>query len=236
MERRMIRVNLLPDVKQEYLKAEQTKHTVLVAAILTSISVVAIAILFFTYVQVIQPTIQKAIQKDIDKGLSEIKQKQNAQRMVTVQGVLEQIPAIKDKQQVTSRTFTYLNQFTPRAVTYNKVSLNLETNTVILSGSTVAYETANVLANNLKSAKFTYTRADAQQSTSPFSGVTFNNLGKSESDQNGMPVSFEITFQFDPILFDRSISKPVIKVNASSEQLLLPEAKPFNEPGLGANR
>ncbi len=229
----MIRVNLLPDVKQEYLKAEQNKHTVLVAAILTSISVVALAILFFAYVQVVQPTIQKSVQKDIDKGLTEIKQKQNAQRMVTVQGVLEQVPALKDKQQVTSRTFTYLKQFTPRAVTYNKVSLNLETNTIVLSGSTVAYETANVLANNLKSAKFTYFKGDAEQTSVPFSAVTFNNLGKSESAENGMPVSFEITFQFDPTMFDQSISKPVIKVNASSEQLLVPETKPFNEPNSG---
>jgi len=51
----MIQVNLLPDVKQEYLKAQQTKHTVLVGAVLVSIVVSALTILFFAYVQVVQP-------------------------------------------------------------------------------------------------------------------------------------------------------------------------------------
>ena len=225
----MIQVNLLPDVKQEYLKAQQTKHTVLVGAVLVSIVVSALTILFFAYVQVVQPQYQKRVQGDIDAGIQEVKKKPNAQRIVTVQGVLEQIPALKDKQVVTSRIFDYLKQFTPRVVTYNKVALNLEANTLTIAGSTVSYERANELANNLKSAQFTYVQGGAEQKVQPFTGVVFNSLGKSESATDGKPVSFEITFTFNPVMFDPSASKTLIKVNASSEDLLLPESKPFNE-------
>lgn len=229
----MIQVNLLPDVKQEFIKAQQLKHTVLVGAILISVAVAALTILFFAYVQVVQPRIQQSVQKDIDEGIQALKQKPNAQRIVTVQGVLEQIPALKDKQLVTSRTFEYLQQFTPRSVKYSRVNLNHETNTFILSGSTVSYESAHVLANNLKSAQFTYKQAENEQTIKPFSGVVFSNLGKSESSTGDNTVSFELTFQFDPLLFSPGISKQSIKVNASSEQMLLPEEKPFDEEVTG---
>lgn len=232
----MIQVNLLPDVKQEYLKAQQTKHTVLVGAVLVSIVVSAFTVLFFAYVQIVQPQYQKRVQGDIDSGIQEIKKKPNAQRIVTVQGVLEQIPALKDKQVATSRIFDYLTQFTPRVVTYNKVTLNLETNNLTISGSTVSYEKANELANNLKSAQFSYTKADVEQKTQPFTGVVFNSLGKSESATDGRPVSFEITFTFDPVMFDPSITNNSIKVNASSEELLLPDSKPFKELTPGAQQ
>jgi len=225
----MIQVNLLPDVKQEYLKAQQTKHTVLVGAVLISIVVVSLTSLFFVYVQVIQPQYQKTVQKDIDSKLKEMQKVPNAQRIVTVQGVLEQIPGVKDKQLVSSRIFKYLTEFTPRTVVYSKVNVNLASNTMVLSGSTVSYESANVLANNLKSAKFEYSQGDSKQKIDPFTGVTFNSLGKSETSSDGRPVSFEITFQYDPVLFLQNVSKQAITVNASSEELLLPQAKPFNE-------
>ncbi len=229
----MIQVNLLPDVKQEYLRTEQLKHAVLVGAVLTSVTVVALTILFFVYVQVVQPQYQRAVQSDIDTGLQEVKKKPNAKRIVTVQGVLEQIPAVKDKQLVTSRSFEYLKQFTPRSVKYSRVNLNHETSTMTLSGNTVSYESANVLANNLKSAQFTYKQQENEQTIKPFTGVVFTNLGKSEDSTNGSVVSFEITFQFDPLLFNPSVSKQSIKVNASSEQLLLPEETPFDEQATG---
>ena len=229
----MIEINLLPDVKQEFLKAEQTKHTVLVGSIIASIAVLSITILFFAYVQVAQPQYQKTVQKDIDSGMLEIKSKPNAKRIVTVQGVLEQVPALKDKQQVTSRLFSHLTQFTPRSVKYDKVNLDFTSGKLTLAGSTVSYEKANVLANNLKSAKYKFTKAGSEQSIVPFSGIVFSNLGKSESADNGNIVSFEISMQFDPQRFDPSVSKQSIKVNASSEELLLPEEKPLSENALG---
>ena len=232
----MIQINLLPEVKQEYLKAQQMKHIVLVSSILTTLIIVTLTVLFFVYVSVIQPQYQIAVQKDIDSSLNDLKQKSDAQRIVTVQGVLEQIPGLKDKQLVTSRIFDYLKQFTPRNVTYSRVNVNLETGTLTLTGSSNSYEDAQVLANNLKSAQFSYYQNDSQQTLKPFSEIIFSSLSKSESNKDGKAVSFEITFKFDSSLFTPGISKQTIKVNASSEKLLLPETKPFSEQPKGESQ
>lgn len=229
----MIQVNLLPDVKRDYLKAQQMKHMVTVVAVMVTLAAVGLSLLLFAYVQIVQPRHLKNVQTDIDSGISELKSTENAVKIVTTQGVLEQIPGLQDKELVTSLLFGYLNSFTPRDVSYSEVKLDLSTNTLTLSGQTTTLERANVLANNLKSAKFTYKRDSAEQTTTPFSNIVFTSLGKSEQSNSGKSVGFSIGFTIDPVMFAESTKEGKITTNASSEELLLPTATPFSE---GANQ
>lgn len=225
----MIQVNLLPDVKREYLHAQQMKHTFTVISILASIAAIALLALLFMYVQVVQPRHRTNLQKDIDSGINDIKDKKDAVEIITVQGVLEQIPALQDKKLITSNIFQYLSSFTPKDVSYGELKLDFSNNTAVFTGQTTTLERANVLANNLKSATFTYKDGDANQSVKPFLSIVFSSLGKTEQADNGKDVGFQITLQFDPILFSQKISDAKITVNASSEDLALPSAKPFEE-------
>lgn len=224
----MIQINLLPDVKREYLKAQQTKHVVTVASILLTLIAVGLALALLAYVQIVQPRHLKNIQSDIDSGISELKNTENAVKIVTTQGVLEQIPSLQDKKLITSHIFKYLTEFTPRDVSYSEVQLDLNTNILTLSGQTTTLERANVLANNLKSAKFTYTRNDSEETITPFSNIVFTSLGKNEQSEDGNNVGFKIGFTFEPVMFAQDITNGKITTNASSEELLLPSAQPFS--------
>jgi hypothetical protein len=231
----MIQVNLLPDVKREYLHAQQMKHTFTVLSILASMAALAVLGLLFAYVQIVQPRHRANLQKDIDASTNELKGKNDAVEIVTVQGVLEQIPALQDKKLITSNIFSYLSSFTPKDVAYGEIKLDFSANTAVFTGQTTTLERANVLANNLKSATFTYKDGDASQSLKPFSSIVFSSLGKTEQADNGKDVGFQITLQFDPVLFSQKIKDPKITVNASSEELALPTTKPFEEStGSGA--
>ncbi len=225
----MIEINLLPTVKKDYLKAQQMKHTVIIAAVLTSIVAVVLLVLVFAYVQVVQTQHQKNVQKDIDAGVTALQEKKDAVKIVTVQGALEQLPLLQDKKKISSNIFGYLTEFTPKGVTYGNIKLNMTEGTLGLQGSATSLEQANILANNLKSAKFTYTKDDSTQTLTPFSEVIFEGLSKSEQAGTAKNVSFQINFKVDPLLFDQSTKGGKITVNASSEQLLLQTDKPFQE-------
>lgn len=227
----MIQINLLPDVKRDYLRAQQTKHMVMVVAVLVTLAAAGLSILLLAYVQVVQPRHLKNVQSDIDTGISELKNTEDAVKIVTTQGVLEQIPKLQDKKLITSELFGYLNSFTPRDVSYSEVSLNLETNTITLSGQTTTLERANVLANNLKSAKFMYKTSDSEQTKTPFSNIVFTSLGKTSQNNGGKSVAFQIGFTIDPIMFAESTKEGRVTTNATSEELLLPTAQPFSEGG-----
>lgn len=227
----MIQVNLLPDVKQEYLRTQQVKHAVIVGSLIASVTVLVITLLLFAYVQVVQPQHRKNLQRDIDRNITAVKNKQNATKIVTVQGVLEQLPKLQDKKTITSNLFGYLTGFTPRDVSYSEVKLDLGAGTLSLSGSAKDYEQANVLANNLKSAKFTYKNGDSQTTIKPFSSVVFQTLSKAGQSNNGKPVGFQLTVVIDPVMFAQDTTDTNLQVDASSEQLLLPESKLFNTGG-----
>lgn len=223
----MIEINLLPGVKKEFLKAQQMKHAVVVGSILISVLAVTVLVLLFAYVQIVQPQHQKNIQTDIDSGIKDLKAKDNAVKIVTVQGALEQIPGLQDKKMITSNIFADITAFTPKSVSYSNIKLDVTAGTLVLQGTASNFEQANVLANNLKSAKFEYTQDDSKQTKTPFSNVIFDGLSQSQQTQDGKSVSFQLTFTVDPILFDQSIKGGKIIVNASSENLLLPSDKPF---------
>lgn len=223
----MIEINLLPQVKKDYLKAEQMKHTVIVASVLLSVVSLVLVVLLFAYVSVVQPQHQKNVQTDIDSGLTDLKSKDDAVKIVTVQGALETLPGLEDQELATSRLFVYVAGFTPRSVSYSNLKLNVEESVLTLQGTASNFEQANVLANNLKGAKFTYVQNDSEESAKPFSDVVFDGLSRSEQAQDAKNVSFQITFAFDPIIFNQSIEGGKLQVNASSEDLLLQDEKPF---------
>lgn len=218
----MVKINLLPDLKLEYLHSQQTKRAVIVGSALVSISGIALLILFFVYVQVIQPQHRANIQTDIDSAVSQMSQVPDGVKMVTTQGALEQLPALQDKKNITSRLFGYIKSFTPRTVSYTEVRLDLETNTLSFTGVTKDLKQANILANNIKSAELSYKQNDSQQKMKPFSKVVFTNLGRADSTNEKDLVSFQVDFQVDPIMFNQSLEDIKITVDAASKELLIP--------------
>jgi Tfp pilus assembly protein PilN len=226
----MVQINLLPDVKQEYLKSQQTKHTVLVGAVVASLVSIALLLLVFVYVQFIQSMHRSNLQKDIDAGVQELKSQKSAVKIVTVQGALEQLPKLQNNKPLTSSLFAYLQAFTPRDVSYNSVNMDVASKTITLEGGANTSERVNVFANNLKSARFSYSKDGTTQVIStPFTNVVFSALSKAEQSDQGKSVSFSITFNYDPIMFNEGISNKKLTVNASSEELILPTAKPFSD-------
>lgn len=223
----MIEINLLPQVKKDYLKAEQMKHTVIVASVLLSVVALVLVGLMFAYVSIVQPQHQKNVQEDIDSGLTDLKGKDDAVKIVTVQGALESLPGIEDQELATSRLFTYVAGFTPRSVSYSNIKLNVDESILTLQGTASTFEQANVLANNLKGATFSYVQSGSEDSATPFSDVIFDGLSRSEQAQDAKNVSFQITLSFDSIIFNQSIESGKLQVNASSEDLILQDQKPF---------
>lgn len=223
----MIQINLMPDVKREYIKAQQMKHTVLVLSILLSIAIVTVAGLLFGYVRLIQPQHRANLQTDIDTGLTRQRDYPDGVEMVTVQGVLEQIGPIQDKKLITSRLFNYVTDFTPRGVVYNSIAYDSAAGTLTLSGRTTTYEKANELANNVKSAEFSYEQSEQESTINPFSGLVFTSLAAGDEAEDGMRVSFGMTFQIDATLFNQAIRNGNLTVNASSRDLLTPSRDPL---------
>lgn len=224
----MVQINLLPDIKKEFIKSQQTKKAVITFSALLSIVMLVLTVLFFLYVQFGQALRLKSVQNDIDDNIKTIKRQNNAQKIITVQGTLANISGLQDKKAITTRLFDYVNGFTNKEVSYSSIKFDNSANTMTLSGNAESVEKINALANNLKSAEISYKQNGQPDKIKPFNTVKFTSLSNGGEGSDGK-ANFELSFTYDPIIFQQSLTDIKIKVDASSERLLSPTDQPFSD-------
>jgi len=196
----IIQFNLLPDIKQQYLKAQRQKHMVTFIATLATLAAVGIFIVLLLVVQVWQKKSISDLNGDIKKYSNQLSSTDDFNKILTVQNQLTSMTALHDKKAVASRMFEYTTQLTPSAATISKLSLDFDQSTISISGSADSLATVNTYVDTLKFTKFT-TNGDTQQSGNAFSAVVLSAFGRTATD-----TTYTITAKFDPVIFSEAQS------------------------------
>lgn len=196
----IIQFNLLPDIKQQYLKAQRQKHMVTFIATLATLVAVGIFVVLLLVVQVWQKKSISDLNGDIKKYSNQLSSTDDFNKILTVQNQLTSMTALHDKKAVASRMFEYTTQLTPSAATISKLSLDFDQSTVSISGSADSLATVNTYVDTLKFTKFT-TNGDTQQSGNAFSAVVLSAFGRTATD-----TTYTITAKFDPVIFSEAQS------------------------------
>lgn len=214
----MIQVNLLPDVKIEFMRTRRNKRLVMMGS-LGVVGVVGAVILFLaSYVMVAQKKHLSDINNDIASATSQVSSVTDRERILTVQQQLAALPALHEQKPVTSRLFTYLNQLTPAGVTLSRVDVNTESNTIGLGGSAPTLELVNTFADTLKFARYDING----QGDLAFSQVV-SNIGQA----NGRS-SFTISLNYDSKIFDFSSDTVTLSVESLVTTRLNPQKQVFD--------
>ncbi|MGD8374048.1 MAG: hypothetical protein PVI21_04280 [Candidatus Woesebacteria bacterium] len=203
-----IQLNLLPDVKKEYLKSQKNKAMVISGAILVTIASVAISVLLVIYVLVGQQLQMSIITGEIKDKTTELNNVQNLEKYLTIQNQLAALPGLHDGKGAYSRMFTFLPILNPSAP--NNVKLSVfqlsaadSEGAAYFTGTTATYESLNVFLDTLNNAEVTYT---PQGSTQPTVAKMFTSAIVQSSSlasvNNVSTVSFTIRAIYDPAVFD----------------------------------
>ncbi len=189
----MIQFNLLPDVKQEFMKAERTKRLVVsVAALSTAVALGIFFLLLFT-VNFVQKKNIEDLTADIKTNTSKIKSIPNIDRILTVQNQMGALESLHQKKAAASRLFTYLGQVTPSGVTISNTTADFTQNTLILTGNAPTINDVNTLVDTLKFTKYT---DDEQDAGKAFSHVVLGSFNVGEKS-----TSYTINLSFNPDIF-----------------------------------
>lgn len=192
----MIQLNLLPDVKEKYIKALKQKRLVFGGAFLVigiSIGIVVFLLAIANGAQQIQLNNQS---DDIKKLSKELTSTPDLNKILTIQNQLSQLSGLHDKKPVTSRIYDFLPQITPTGVTVSKMSISFEdgTNTITINGTAKNQETINKLVDTLKFTKYTVTGTEDQKNA--FSEVVLSSFSIGDKES-----SYTINLKYDPELF-----------------------------------
>lgn len=195
----MIQFNLLPDVKIEYLQAQQKKQVItLVSVLVTSVSVAIFMILLLS-VKVVQQKSISDLSKDITIQSQTLKSNTNLSKILTIQNQLTQLTSLHEKKAAAGRLFTYIGQVTPSNVTISNLELDLATSKVVLTGSAPSLDAINTYVDTLKFTK--YTIDDAVATERAFKGVVVSSFTR----ETGV-TRYTITTNIEPILFENTKS------------------------------
>lgn len=209
----MIQLNLLPNVKLEYVKAKRNKRmTITIAGVITAVLLV-IFIALFVSVQIVQKNYSKDLSKDIKTESSKLEGTKDLNKILTIQNQLNNLTELHDQKPVSTRLFDYLKQITPAKVSIASVALDYDAKTISLSGAADSVVSINKFVDTLKFATF---KAGDDKSGQAFNSVVLASFGR---DDKG--ASYSVSMNFDSVIFDSkynvTITVPPNKITTRSE-------------------
>lgn len=234
----MIQLNLLPDVKKEYLKSQKTKALVISSSIIVTLGAVGLSILLFLYVTLVQQLQISIITGDIKKKGDELNSIQDISKYLTVQNQLQALPELHDQKGIYSRLFSFLpvmNPSPPNNVKLSVLNATTEDKSLLFTGTTATFESLNVFVETLNNVQAKYKAAGSDQQTTEkiFDSVTVQSSSLARVN-NVSTVSFTIRAAYKETVFDArntAVSVSVPNIQATSSLNESPKPQLFDQPG-----
>ncbi len=228
----MIQINLIPDVKQEFIHAQKMRSAVITFAILIcGIAMALLAVLGLVYGgQAVRETLAR---NEIDKQYKTLKSIENIDQALTIQNQMSKIATIHGKKTINSRLFdvlTAINPPAPNNVKISNVTLDPATNTLSIEGSAenafAATETfrKTILNTSVESI------AEGQASTLPLTEeVIIGETSYGESADGSRVLRFTVQFVYPAGLFDNTLKvsrmiSPTTKIDVTDSRTRVPDS------------
>lgn len=230
----MIQVNLMPDVKQELIRARRVRSAVVSISILAMIVSGGIVALLAVYVVAGQGVRDNIANASIKKQYGELEKVKDLSNMLTIQNQLNKISQTHADKTVSSRLFDVLSVIVPEApndVSLTSTSMDIENGTLTIEGQGangfVAYE---AFKKTIDATKLVYYAGDDTDPTeSPLASDIIDGERSYGEDQDGRRVlRFSISFTYDPALFSTSSKRMVVqgpkRGNATDSFIAIPDS------------
>ena len=137
----MIEINLVPDVKQELIRARMIRSTVVSGAIIVtivSVAVVAVLAIYIFGAQAVRGALADTAIKD---GSAKLASVEDLSKILTIQNQLTKMTALNDDKKIDSRVFSMLSAVIPPApneVQLSTVKIDAEAGTLSVDGQTAS--------------------------------------------------------------------------------------------------
>lgn len=198
----MIQVNLLPDVKVEFVKARRLKRTILAVCFLVSAVALAVFALLFISVTVVQKQHLSNLDQDINDYTSQLEATPNITKILTIQNQLGALTTLHNDKPVASRIFTYIRQLAPGEASIDTLTVNFEEQTMTITGTAVNLAAVNKFADTLKFTSFTVESNTEAGNQPAFSEVTLREFGiDTATVEDGKSATYTIEFKYAAQIF-----------------------------------
>lgn len=202
----MIEVNLIPDVKQELIKAERTRFRVIAGSITIGVISLAILTLLAIYVFGVQTVRNNLADTAIKEGSAKLESVADLSKTLTIQNQLTVLDSLNDNKKVDSRIFDVLSAIIPpdpNKVQISNLSVDSSSDTITLDGQAAnSYVALEVFKKTIEGATLKYTDEDGAAQTVPMaSNISIRDTSYGEDNTGTKLLRFTISFTYASELF-----------------------------------
>jgi Tfp pilus assembly protein PilN len=190
----MIQFNLLPEVKQQYIRSQRMKRLMVSVSLIASAAAVAVLVIAFSAVYIAQKKIISDQNDSIASSSRTLKNKPNISDILTVQSQLGSLSSLNSQKPVASRVFVYLSQLAPTQTTISDLRVDFTQNTMTINGNAPSLDAVNTFIDSLK-----YTSYSIQGT--PGTKLAFSSVVLANFSRSATTATYSITFSFDPPIF-----------------------------------
>ena len=212
----MIEINLIPDVKQELLKAERTRAVVISGAILTCIIAGSVVALLAVYVFGVQLGRNLLADNSIKNGSQKLAEVEDLSKTITIQNQIDRINTLNETKSIDSRLFDVLSAVIPPAPNEVQISLlseNTEESTITLEGQTRAYDSMEVFKKTIDSSIIVYSEDGSEKTIKLASDISTTDISYGENPEGQKVLRFTLSFKYPPELFSAKTPATTIKLS-----------------------
>lgn len=198
----MIEINLVPDVKQELIKAQQVRATVMMVSMIVgaaSIGIVTLLALFVFTVQTVRGTLVDNSIKTESKILTDV---EDISKTLTIQNQLTKISDLNSNKKITSRVFSILAAIIPpepNNVKFSTIKVDTTTNTIKIDGQALnSYAALELFKKTIEGAKVKFkTSSDDKEYTNVTlaSDISTKDVSYGQDSTGKKVIRFTISFK-----------------------------------------
>lgn len=223
----MIGLNLLPDVKKEFIKAQRTRNTVIGISTLSMLIAGGLTVFLAAVVYIGQTAAIDITKGDIAKKQKELESKPEIGRYLTIQNQLSSLNKLHSGENkiIYSRLLDYLplvNPAPPNDFKVTNIKVTSEDTLITLNGISGDFQAVNVLKTTLENTKITYKSGDdSTTSMKLFSKVEVKSASLSkDASVPGVTFEFVLTYSreaFSPEAKDIVVEVPRLTISDSKD-------------------
>lgn len=210
----MIEINLVPDVKQELIKAQRVRASVISLAIVVGLAAIGVVVLLGIWVFGVQTARNVLTDNSIKSESEKLAKIEDINNTLTIQNQLSKLPDMHDKKSIDSRLFdilTTINPADPNTVAITNLVLDSDARTIKIEAQAKNQYTAlETFKKTITATKFEFTKDGNKQSVALASEMSDSDRSFGEDASGAKVLRFSLTFTYPEELFSRTAQNAVI--------------------------
>lgn len=230
----MIEINLVPDVKQELIKAQRVRSTVITAVIFIGLASIAVVVALAIYIYTVQTVRGAFLDGDIKTKNTKLAKVSDLSKTLTIQNQLTKISDLNSNKKIDSRIFDLLTAITPlsNSVQISDLAIDSSTNTITIDGQgqeSNGYHSVETFKKTIEGAKVKYNISGGKtQELTMASDISISNTSLGQDSSGRTVLRFTLSFAYVQELFS-PLSKNVsiiitTKGNATDSYIGFPKS------------